>query len=88
MMPGIATMSIFTFIASWNNYLNARIILNTESKYTLPLKLAQLKGSELWNTDQGAVFVGLLVTVLPIILIFIFFSRYLIESIAQGSVKG
>ena len=88
MMPGIATMSIFTFIGSWNNYLGARIILNSPDKFTLPLQIAQLRGSNVWFENQGALYVGLAFSVFPIMLVFIIFSRYLVDSIAAGAVKG
>lgn len=88
MMPGIATMSIFTFIASWNNYLGARIILNSPKLFTLPLQLANLKGSKVWFENQGPLYVGLFVSIFPIVIIFVIFSKYLVDSIAAGAVKG
>lgn len=88
MMPGIATMSIFTFIGSWNNYLGARIILNSPDKFTLPLQLANLRGSTVWFTNLGALYVGLMISIVPIVLIFVFFSRYIVDSISAGAVKG
>ncbi len=88
MMPGISTMSIFTFIGSWNNYLGARIILNSPEKFTLPLQLANLKGSKVWFENQGPLYLGLFVSIFPIVIIFIIFSKFLVESIAAGAVKG
>ena len=88
MMPGVATMSIFTFIGSWNNYLGARIILNSPSKFTLPLQLANLRGSTVWFTNMGALYVGLMISIVPIVIIFIAFSRYIVDSISAGAVKG
>ncbi len=88
LMPGIATMSIFTFIGSWNNYLMARIMLNSPDKFTLPLQIANLRAGNLWVNNQGAIYLGLAITIVPIVLFFIIFSRYLVDSIAAGSVKG
>ncbi len=89
MMPGIATMSIFTFIGSWNNYLGARVLLtNNPNKWTLPLQIANLKGSNVWFENQGALYMGLAVSIFPIVIIFLIFSRWLVESIAAGAVKG
>ncbi len=88
MMPAIATMSIMTFIGSWNNYLGARILLNSPSKYTLPLMIANLKASEVWYKHQGSLYVGLAFTIVPILIVFVAFSRYIIDSIGEGSVKG
>ncbi len=88
MMPGIATMSIMTFIGSWNNYLGARILINSTSKYTLPLMIANLKASEAWYKHQGSMFVGLAFSIIPILIIFVLFSKYIISSIGEGAVKG
>jgi multiple sugar transport system permease protein len=88
MMPGIATMSIFAFIASWNNYLGALLMLSTESKLTLPVQLSKLKAMRIWWENQGAIYLGFTFSIVPIIIVFIFASRYLIENIAAGAVKG
>ncbi len=88
MMPAIATMSIMTFIGSWNNYLGARILINTPSKYTLPLMIANLKASEVWYKHQGSLYVGLAFTIVPILIVFVSFSKYIIDSIGEGAVKG
>lgn len=88
MMPGIATMSIMTFIGSWNNYLGARILINSSSKYTLPLMIANLKASEAWYKHQGSLYVGLAFSIIPILIVFGLFSRYIIDSIGDGAVKG
>jgi len=88
MMPAIATMSIFAFIASWNNYLGALLILSSEDKLTLPVQLSKLKAMNIWWKNQGAIYLGFAFSIVPIIIIFIFASRYLIENIAAGAVKG
>lgn len=88
MMPGIATMSIMTFIGSWNNYLSARILINSTSKYTLPLMIANLKASEAWYKHQGSLYVGLAFSIIPILIVFVTFSKYIISSIGEGAVKG
>ncbi len=88
MMPAIATMSIFAFIASWNNYLGALLMLSSEKKLTLPVQLARLRAMQIWWANQGAIYLGFAFSVVPIIIIFIIASRYLIENIAAGAVKG
>jgi len=88
LMPGIATMSIFTFIGSWNNYLMARIMLHSPRLFTLPLQIANLRAGNLWVYNQGAIYLGLAITIFPIVIFFIIFSRYLVDSIAAGAVKG
>ncbi len=88
MMPGIATMSIMTFIGSWNNYLGARVLINSTDKYTLPLMIANLKASEAWYKHQGSLYVGLAFSIIPILIVFVAFSKYIISSIGDGAVKG
>lgn len=88
MIPGIATMSIMTFIGSWNNYLGARILINSTEKFTLPLMIANLKASEAWYKHQGSMYVGLAFSIIPILIVFIIFSKYIIASIGEGAVKG
>ncbi len=88
MMPAIATMSIMTFIGSWNNYLGARVLINSVEKYTLPLMIANLKASEAWYKHQGSLYVGLAFSILPILIVFVSFSKYIISSIGEGAVKG
>ena len=88
MAPGVATMSIFTFIGSWNNYLSARVILSSQENETLPMVIASLKALRMWYQNQGAVYLGFAISIVPIVIIFILASKYLIENISAGAVKG
>lgn len=88
MAPGVATMSIFTFIGSWNNYLSARVILSSKANETLPMVISSLKALRIWNQNQGAIYLGFAISIVPIVIVFIFASKYLIENISAGAVKG
>lgn len=88
MSPGISTMSIFTFIGSWNNYLSARVILSSKENETLPMVISSLKALRIWHQNQGAVYLGFAISIVPIVVVFIFASKYLIENISAGAVKG
>jgi len=88
MAPGVATMSIFTFIGSWNNYLSARVILSSKENETLPMVISSLKALKIWHQNQGAVYLGFAISIVPIVVVFIFASKYLIENISAGAVKG
>ena len=88
MAPGVATMSIFTFIGSWNNYLSARVILSSKGKETLPMVISSLKALKIWHQNQGAIYLGFAISIIPIVVVFIFASKYLIENISAGAVKG
>lgn len=87
MSPGIATMSIMGFIGNWNAYLTPMLILNSQEKYTLPVMVATLKNSTDITSNQGAIYLTVALSVIPIMLVFCFFSRYIISSISAGSVK-
>lgn len=87
MSPGIATMSIMAFIGNWNNYLLPMIILNKNEKFTLPVMMATLKASTDIQRNQGAIYLAVAISVIPILLVFCFCSKYIISSISAGSVK-
>lgn len=85
-IPGAVTMGIFAFIASWNNFFNAFILISSIEKYTLPMLVQTLRG-DVYRTEYGAIYLGLAVTIVPIIIIYLLFSRYIVSGIAMGSVK-
>ncbi|NNM67048.1 MAG: carbohydrate ABC transporter permease [Spirochaetales bacterium] len=85
-MPGIATISILGFLGSWNSYLLPLIVLNNKQLFTMPLLIQQLN-TTLYNRDFGAMSMGIAISIVPILLMFIFFSKFLIEGISSGGVK-
>lgn len=85
--PGLATMGIMAFIGSWNNYLLPMIILNKNNKFTLPVMMATLRASQDINSNQGAIYLAVSISVIPILIVFAFFSKYIISSISAGAVK-
>lgn len=87
-MPGIATMSIGTFVGSWNNYLMPLILINSPEKFTLPVMVGSLNSVTDISSNLGAVYVTVAVSVVPIMIAFMFLSRYIIDSVTAGSVKG
>lgn len=87
MSPGIATMSIMAFIGNWNSYLTPMIILNKKEKFTLPVMMATLRASTDINSNQGAIYLAVAVSIIPILLVFCFCSKYIISSISAGAVK-
>lgn len=88
MAPGVATMAIFTFIASWNNFLLPRVIISSKELETLPVVISSLKALKIWHQNQGAIYLGFAISIVPIVIVFMFASKYLIESIGAGAVKG
>ncbi|MCO6452754.1 MAG: carbohydrate ABC transporter permease [Caldilineales bacterium] len=85
-VPGAVTLGIFAFVASWNNFFNAFILISSIEKYTLPM-LVQLMRGDVYRTEYGAIYLGLAVTIVPIIIIYVIFSRYIINGISMGAVK-
>jgi len=85
-MPALATLAIFTFMASWNDFLWPLIIMTKESMYTLPVALANLNGQ--YNTEWGLLMAGSVVVILPILILFLALQRYFVRGIALTGMKG
>lgn len=86
MKPAIATMSIFSFVTSWNNFLMPLILINDRSKYTLPM-LVQLLTTDTYRTEFGSLYLGVSLSVLPLILVYLFLSRFIIGGVTAGGIK-
>jgi len=84
--PGAFTMGIFAFITSWNNFFTPFILISSIEKYTLPMLVQTLRG-DVYRTEYGSIYLGLAITIVPIIIIYALFSRYIVSGIAMGSVK-
>lgn len=87
MKPAIATQGIFSFVSSWNNLFTPLVLLTDQDKYTLPIMVSLLRG-DIYKTEYGAVYLGLTLTVLPLIIVYLLLSKYIIAGVALGSVKG
>ena len=86
MKPAIATQCIFAFIASWNNFYTPSMLLTSQEKYTLPM-FVQLMRGERFRSDHGIIYVGLVVTILPIFIVYFILSKHIIAGVALGGVK-
>jgi multiple sugar transport system permease protein len=84
-LPGIATLIIFTFMGTWNDFLWPRIVTNTEKLFTLPVGLAQLQMKNTSNVAQ--IMAGTVLTALPMIIVFLFMQRQFIEGMTAGALK-
>lgn len=85
-MPILATLSIWTFLATWNDFMWPLIVLSDASHYTLPVALANLSGEHVQDTEL--MMAGSVLTVIPVMLVFLFLQRYYIQGVMAGSVKG
>ena len=87
MKPAIATQAIFQFIAQWNNLFMPSFLITTDKKKTIPM-FVQMLSSDQFRTDYGIVYVGIFVTIIPLIVIYLILSKYIIAGVALGGVKG
>jgi len=86
LQPILVTFALFVFIGSWNDFLWPLIILTDQSRYTLPVALAAL--SREYVQDAELMMAGSVVTVLPVLALFLALQRYYIQGLLAGSVKG
>ena len=88
MKPAIAVQAIFTFVSSWNNYFVPTLILQTDTKKTLPILIAQLRSADWLKFDMGQVYMMIAFSILPVIVVYLFLSKFIVQGVAMGSVKG
>ncbi len=86
MKPAMATQAIFAFVGNWNNLFIPQILLTDSKVYTMPIMVSLLNG-DVYKTEYGAIYLGLLLTVLPIFVIYFALSKYIIAGVALGGVK-
>lgn len=86
-LPAIATLSIFTFISSWNSFIWPLIVTNSEAMRTLPLGLAVFKGSYREIIEWGDLLACAVVCTLPAVLIFLAGKKFIINDMMKGGVK-
>lgn len=88
MKPALAVQAIFTFVSSWNNYFIPVLLLDTNSKKTLPIVIAQLRSADFTKFDMGQLYMTIAVAIVPIIVVYFLLSRFIVQGVAMGSVKG
>jgi len=84
--PGAFTMAILSFVSSWNNFFTPFLLISKLEKYTLPMMVKLLRG-DMYRQEYGAIYLGLTVTLIPIIIVYAVFSRYIISGISLGAIK-
>jgi len=85
-IPVLAALSIFTFIGSWNNYITPFVLISNEKMYTLPM-LVQTLSADIFRVEYGGIYIGIAASLLPIIVFYIFMSRFIISGITLGGIK-
>ena len=87
MKPAIAVQAIFTFVGSWNNYFVPALIFQSKSKMTVPILIATLRGADYMNFDMGKIYMMITVAIVPIIVVYLLLSKYIIAGVTLGGVK-
>ncbi|NLY46606.1 MAG: carbohydrate ABC transporter permease [Tissierella sp.] len=87
MKPAIAVQAIFTFVSAWNNYFIPSLIIRSAEKKTLPILIAQLRSADYLKFDMGQVYMLIFLAIIPIIVVYIILSKYIVRGVAVGSVK-
>ena len=88
MKPAIAVQAIFTFVGSWNNYFVPALVIQSKDKMTVPILIATLRGADYMNFDMGKIYMMITVAIVPIIIVYLILSKYIIEGVTLGGVKG
>ena len=83
--PAVATLGVFAFMNSWNAFLWPLVILRSPQLKTLPLALAALQGQ--YTTRWDVVMAGSVVTILPMLAVYVFAQKYVIQSVAGSGLK-
>lgn len=83
--PALATLAIFSFMQSWNNFLWPLIIVSNQDLMTLPLGLSILQGR--WATDWNLLMAGVVISVIPILAVYLFAQKYFIKGITLSGIK-
>ena len=87
MKPAIAVQAIFTFVNNWNNYFVPALVLKSDDKQTLPILIARLRSADFLKFDMGQVYVMIAFSIFPVVIIYLFLSKYIVSGVALGAVK-
>ena len=88
MKPAIAVQAIFTFVGSWNNYFTPALILKSDKNKTLPILIATLRSADYMKFDMGQVYMMIMLSIFPVIIVYLLLSKYIVGGVALGAVKG
>ena len=87
MKPAIAVQAIFTFVGSWNNYFVPALVIQSKSKMSVPILIATLRGADYMNFDMGKIYMMITVAIVPIIIVYLLLSKFIIAGVTLGGVK-
>jgi len=84
--PAMATLGVFVFMGAWNDFLAPLVYINTQAKMTLPLGLASMQG--MYATDWPVLMAGTVITIIPLIVIFLLAQDFFIKGVTLSGLKG
>ena len=87
MKPAIAVQAIFSFVGSWNNYFVPALVIQSKEKMTVPILIATLRGADYMKFDMGKIYTMILVAIVPIIIVYLLLSKFIIAGVTLGGVK-
>lgn len=84
--PALSTLTIFTFVATWNDYLGPLIYLKSQEKKTIQLGLKMFISQ--YSSDYGLIMAGSVLSLIPVLIMFLFLQKYFVEGVASTGLKG
>lgn len=85
-VPALAAQAIFTFVGSWNNFITPFVLISRNDRYTLPMLVQTLRG-DIYRTEYGGIYLGVALSLVPILIFYAFMSRYIISGLTMGGLK-
>ncbi len=88
MMPAIAVQMIFSFVGSWNNYFTPALLIDKKNLKTVPIMIAQLRSTDYQSRDMGKVYMFIVLSIMPVVIVYFLLSKFIIKNVTAGAVKG
>lgn len=88
MKPAMAVQMIFGFTGSWNNYFSPSLVLTKAEMKTLPLWIAYLRSADFTKFDMGQLYTMVAFSIFPVVIVYLFLSKFIVQGVALGGVKG
>jgi multiple sugar transport system permease protein len=86
--PAIAVQAIFSFVFQWNNYFIPALIINSKLNKTVPLLIAEMRFADYQKYDLGKTYMLIFIAIIPLMIVYVILSKFIIRGITLGSVKG
>ena len=87
MKPALAVQAIFVFVSNWNIFFMPALVISSNDKKTLPILIASLRSADLLKFDMGKIYMFILLAIVPIIIVYILLSKYIVAGVTLGGVK-